>query len=62
MSDSDCGKSVTIIYNGVTKTGTVVDKCVGCDNNSIDVSRALFVALAGSLDPGRLFGVEWFIN
>lgn len=42
MTNSDCGKSVTITYNGVTKTGTVVDKCpsVGCDNDSVDLSRA----------------------
>jgi hypothetical protein len=62
MTDSDCGKSVTISYNGVTKTGTVVDKCMGCDNNSIDLSRAFFEAVAGSLDAGRISGVDWYIN
>lgn len=62
MTDSDCGKSVTINYNGVSKTGTVVDKCMGCDNNSIDLSRAFFEAVAGSLDAGRISGVEWYIN
>lgn len=62
MTDSDCGKSVTLTYNGVSKTGTVVDKCMGCDNNSVDLSRAFFEALAGSLDAGRVSGVEWYIN
>jgi len=62
MTDSDCGKSVTITYNGVSKTGTVVDKCMGCDNTSVDLSKAWFEALAGSLDAGRISGVEWYIN
>lgn len=62
MTDGDCGKSVTITYNGVSKTGTVVDKCMGCDNTSVDLSRAFFEALAGSLDAGRISGVEWYIN
>ncbi|KAJ5191078.1 uncharacterized protein N7498_010063 [Penicillium cinerascens] len=61
MTDGDCGKSVTIEYNGVTKTGTVVDKCMGCDNTSIDLSRALFGAFA-SLSEGRLSGAKWYIN
>jgi hypothetical protein len=62
MTDGDCGKSVTITHNGVSKTGKVVDKCMGCDNNSVDLSRAFFEALAGSLDAGRIAGVEWYIN
>jgi hypothetical protein len=62
MVDSDCGKSVTITYNGVSKTGTVVDKCMGCDDSSIDLSRAFFEAVAGSLDAGRISGVDWYIN
>lgn len=61
MTDSDCGKSVTIAYNGVTKTGIVVDKCMGCDNTSVDLSRAFFQALAGSLDAGRISDVKWYI-
>ncbi|KAJ6108034.1 Allergen Asp f 7 [Penicillium sp. IBT 18751x] len=61
MTDSDCGKTVTIEYNGVTKTGTVVDKCMGCDNGSVDLSRAFFEAFA-SLSEGRLSGATWYIN
>ncbi|KAJ5176345.1 Allergen Asp f 7 [Penicillium canariense] len=61
MTDSDCGKTVTITYGGVTKSGTVVDKCMGCDNTSVDLSRAFFEAFA-SLDAGRVSGATWYIN
>lgn len=61
MSDGDCGKTVTIEYNGVTQTGTVVDKCMGCDDSSVDLSRAFFEAFA-SLSEGRLDGAKWYIN
>lgn len=62
MDDTDCGKYVTIRYNSVSKTGKVVDKCMGCDNKSVDLSRALFKALTGSLNAGRISNVEWFIH
>ncbi|KAJ5873676.1 Allergen Asp f 7 [Penicillium subrubescens] len=62
ITNSDCGKTVTVTYKGITKTGQVVDKCVGCDNTSVDLSRAFFEALAGSLDAGRISGVKWYIN
>ncbi|KAJ5144008.1 uncharacterized protein N7515_002795 [Penicillium bovifimosum] len=61
MQDSDCGKTVTIEYNGQTATGTVVDKCMGCDNTSIDLSRHLFGQLA-AMDKGRVEGAKWYIN
>lgn len=60
MTDEDCGKTVVIEYNGKTKKGTIVDKCPGCDNTSIDVSRRLFESLA-SLAQGRIHGVTWYI-
>ncbi|KAI2690527.1 hypothetical protein CBS147332_3431 [Penicillium roqueforti] len=61
MTDSDCGKTVTITYNGQTATGTVVDKCMGCDNNSVDLSRHFFGELA-PMDKGRVSGAKWYIN
>ncbi|KAL4889069.1 hypothetical protein BDV59DRAFT_123579 [Aspergillus ambiguus] len=61
MKDSDCGRTVTIKYGGVTKTGKVVDKCMGCDNTSIDLSRHFFSELAAFAE-GRLFGVEWWME
>ncbi|KAJ5712772.1 hypothetical protein N7493_009240 [Penicillium malachiteum] len=61
MTNDDCGKTVTIEYNGVTKQGTVVDKCMGCDDSSIDLSQALFEVF-DSLSAGRLYGAKWYIN
>lgn len=60
MTDKDCGKTVVTEYNGRSKTGTVVDKCMGCDNTSIDVSRHLFESLA-PLAQGRIHDVTWYI-
>jgi hypothetical protein len=61
MTDADCGKTVTITYNGKTATGIVVDKCMGCDPTSCDISRHMFGELA-DLGAGRLHGVSWHIN
>lgn len=56
-----CGRTVTITHNGQSRTGTVVDKCMGCDDTSIDLSRGLFKELA-DFSEGRVSGVEWYIN
>ncbi|KAJ5608294.1 hypothetical protein N7537_004913 [Penicillium hordei] len=61
MADGDCGKTVTITYNGQTATGIVVDKCMGCDNSSVDLSRHLFGQLA-PMDKGRVSGAKWYIH
>lgn len=61
MVDSDCGKSVTVSYRGKTAKATVVDKCMGCQGQSIDLSRHLFDQLASEID-GRLYGVQWWFN
>ncbi|KAJ5867435.1 hypothetical protein N7534_001988 [Penicillium rubens] len=61
MTDSDCGKTVTVTYNGQTATGIVVDKCMGCDNGSVDLSRHFFGELA-PMDKGRASGAKWFIH
>ncbi|KAJ5502152.1 hypothetical protein N7463_005026 [Penicillium fimorum] len=61
MADSDCGKTVTVTYNGQTATGIVVDKCMGCDNGSVDLSRHFFGELA-SMDQGRADGAKWYIH
>lgn len=61
MKDGDCGKSVTVKYGGSTVTGTVVDKCMGCDSSSIDLSRHFFSSLA-DFSEGRISDVEWWIN
>jgi hypothetical protein len=61
MTEEDCGKTVTIEYHGVSVNGMVVDKCMGCDKNSIDVSRHLFSKLADARQ-GHIYGVKWYIN
>ncbi|KAJ5240360.1 uncharacterized protein N7469_001951 [Penicillium citrinum] len=60
MDPSDCGKDVTIEYKGISKVGRVVDKCNGCDEQSIDLSIALFRQFS-DLKSGRLFGATWSI-
>jgi outer membrane biosynthesis protein TonB len=59
MDESLCGATITVTYEGKTATGTVVDKCMGCDAESIDMSRAMFGDLS-SLDAGRIT-VSWSI-
>ncbi|GFF37636.1 allergen Asp f 7 [Aspergillus udagawae] len=61
MTDADCGKTVTITYNGITKTGTVVDKCMGCKPTDVDLSRHFFGELA-DMGAGRIQGASWYIN
>lgn len=61
MSLSDCGKSVRIQYSGKSKVGYVGDKCTGCTDQSIDLSRELFQEFS-SLEAGRLSGATWYIE
>ena len=56
-----CGKTVTIDYNGKQTTATIVDTCPGCSGNDLDMSPALFKAVAPSGD-GRVGNVNWWIN
>jgi hypothetical protein len=55
-----CGKTITVNLNGQTTTATVVDKCMGCADDDIDVSPSVFELLA-SLDVGRI-AVTWDFN
>ncbi|KAH6652845.1 riboflavine-aldehyde-forming enzyme [Truncatella angustata] len=52
-----CGKTISITLNGKTIPATVVDKCMGCTVDAIDVSPSVFEQLA-SLDVGRTV-VTW---
>jgi len=56
-----CGKTITITYNGVTKTAKVVDTCEGCAAGNIDLSPSLFQDFA-PLSAGRVGGVSWYVN
>ncbi|KIJ26096.1 hypothetical protein M422DRAFT_272874 [Sphaerobolus stellatus SS14] len=55
---ANCGKGVTITYNGVTAHATVADECPGCPEGAIDLTEGLFTFLAGSLSVG-VIDVEW---
>lgn len=57
LGDDICGKSITINYGGKTATAKVLDKCMGCSADSIDVSPSIFSELA-SQDLGRV-KVTW---
>lgn len=61
MTDSECGKAVTITHNGISWTGHVVDKCVGCDVSHLDISRAFFEKFA-PLSVGNFPGITWYIH
>jgi hypothetical protein len=56
-----CGKSVSITFNGVTETATIVDRCTGCADNSLDMTPGLFQKFA-SLDVGRIHGIDWHFD
>lgn len=54
-----CGQTVTISYGGKTTQATVVDKCMGCTGNSIDLSVMAFNTLADEA-IGRAQADWWF--
>jgi len=56
-----CGLKVTIKNGDKTAHGTVLDKCMGCANDAIDLSNHLFDQL-GAESAGRIPGVEWFFD
>lgn len=58
---ADCSPApISIQCNGATVSAQVVDKCMGCGSDHIDVSAAVYVACGGKeggIDP--LQGMEW---
>lgn len=58
-----CGRSVTVINpdSGAKVQATVGDKCIGCEGHSIDLTDALFNAVAPGCD-GRCHGFEWYFT
>ncbi|CRK47217.1 hypothetical protein BN1723_016726, partial [Verticillium longisporum] len=48
-----CGQTITVSANGKEVVCTVRDKCMGCEPEAIDVSKAAFLELFGSLTAGR---------
>jgi hypothetical protein len=61
-----CGRMVSITYGGKTITAKVVDKCMGCAEDDIDLSHAAFAALVPQYgtpqDPGRVVCQWGFIS
>lgn len=60
--DPLCGSYISI-YNPnnqqTVQNVKVVDKCMGCDEDSIDVNVELFEALGFAPGRGRIQGVDW---
>ncbi|KAM9873321.1 allergen Asp F7 [Verticillium dahliae] len=56
-----CGRTISIRMGNKITEATVRDKCMGCATEDIDVSKAVFNDLVGSLDAGRV-RVEWWFN
>ena len=55
-----CGRTVNIKgTDGQVRTGTVVDKCMGCSGDSIDLSPPLFSLVAPAGD-GRVSNIQWW--
>lgn len=55
-----CGRTVHIKgTDGSIHTGTVADKCMGCSGMSIDLTPALFKAVAPNGD-GRVSNIDWW--
>ncbi|KAK8127308.1 extracellular cellulase CelA/allergen Asp F7-like [Apiospora sp. TS-2023a] len=57
-NDPVCGKTVNIVYNGVTTSAQVWDKCTGCGDGDLDATPDLFKRIVGSTDPGRV-SISW---
>jgi hypothetical protein len=56
-----CGRTVKIVNGDATVTATVVDKCMGCVGNSIDLSNNAFLALGEQLSVGRKV-ISWYFT
>jgi hypothetical protein len=56
----ECGKSITISYNGNTATATIADECPSCGYGDLDFSQGLFEHFA-STDVGQ-FQMSWWYN
>jgi hypothetical protein len=53
-----CGQTINIEANGKTATAVVKDKCMGCSEEDIDVSKKVYKQLFGGLGSGRM-PVTW---
>ncbi|KAF2771227.1 hypothetical protein EJ03DRAFT_269036 [Teratosphaeria nubilosa] len=54
-----CNKKISITgTDGSQYSATVVDRCTGCDESSIDLSPSLFSTVAPDGD-GRVHNIKW---
>ncbi|KAK2590946.1 hypothetical protein QQS21_011365 [Conoideocrella luteorostrata] len=60
-SQRPCGRQIRVHYNGNSAVVKVVDRCGGCNDNSVDLTPAAFTEIVGSLGPGRVQGTWEFI-
>jgi len=54
-----CGQKINITYKGKTVPATIMDRCPGCTNGGLDVSKALWKTLTGTEQGDRLYGMTW---
>ncbi|KAI9064245.1 hypothetical protein FKP32DRAFT_1666032 [Trametes sanguinea] len=55
-SGSHCYEKITIDYQGKSTGAMITDECEECPYGAIDLSPSLFSYLAGSTDPGQIYG------
>ncbi|KAF8872346.1 hypothetical protein BD779DRAFT_347326 [Infundibulicybe gibba] len=56
-----CDQSITITVNGKTTTAKIMDECVTCPANGLDLTQALFSFFA-PLSSGLVIGSWNFLN
>lgn len=59
---SQCGRGITITYNGMSAHATVMDECPsgGCNYGDLDMSEGLFTYFAPT--SAGVFYMEWFFD
>ncbi|KAI0361904.1 hypothetical protein OH77DRAFT_1389764 [Trametes cingulata] len=53
---SHCYEKITVEYQGKSTGAMITDECEECPWGAIDLSPSLFSYLAGSTDPGQIYG------
>ncbi|KAI0666690.1 hypothetical protein C8Q78DRAFT_1082946 [Trametes maxima] len=54
-----CHKPIVLEYQGRTTQAWVTDKCAGCANGAVSMSRSLFASLVGDLHIGAVHLGSW---
>lgn len=57
-SQKPCGRNIRVTYQGRSVVVQVVDRCVGCAYNDLDLSPAAFQTVIGDLGIGRV-NAQW---